>query len=217
VRNIEKVRVVLVEDDKQVREGLQLLIANSCHCQCVGAFESAERALEAFPGLCADVVLMDIHLPAMSGIDCIREIKRLQPKIEIMMLTVFEDHDRIFKSLTAGASGYLLKQTPPARLLEAIVELHKGGAPMSTQIARHVVAAFRQEPPRQEPSAAVLSGRQKEIIAFLAKGYLYKEIADQLGLSVETIRTHIHNIYEKLHVRSRTEAVMKVYGSKGVF
>lgn len=212
---MEKIRVALVEDDAQVRDGLQLLIANSDHCRCVAAFQSAERALSAFPDLDPDVVLMDIHLPGMSGIDCIRELKRRRPKIQIMMLTVFEDHDRIFKSLAVGASGYLLKQTPPARLLEAIVELHNGGSPMSTQIARHVVEAFHRPMAEEDPSA-VLSPREKEIIAALAKGYLYKEIASQLGLSVETIRTHIHNIYEKLHVRSRTEAVMKIFGNKSL-
>jgi len=154
---------------------------------------------------------MDIHLPGMSGIDCMRQLKQRQPKLQIMMLTVFEDHERIFQSLSAGASGYLLKQTPPDKLLEAITELHKGGAPMSMQIARRVVEVFRQPSPGAAAHAS-LSPREKEIIALLGKGYLYKEIASQLGLSVETIRTHIHNIYEKLHVRTRTEAVMKVYG-----
>jgi DNA-binding NarL/FixJ family response regulator len=154
---------------------------------------------------------MDIRLPGMSGIECIRELKLRQPKFQIMMLTVFEEHDRIFQSLTAGASGYLLKQTPPDKLLEAITELHRGGAPMSTQIARRVVEVFQQAAPGGDATAG-LSPREKEIVALLAKGYLYKEIASQLGISVETVRTHIHNTYEKLHVRSRTEAVMKVYG-----
>jgi DNA-binding NarL/FixJ family response regulator len=130
-----------------------------------------------------------------------------------MMLTVFEDHDRIFQSLAAGASGYLLKQTPPAKLLEAITELHRGGAPMSTQIARRVVEVFQQPAPSGDATVG-LSPREKEIIALLGKGFLYKEIASQLGISVETVRTHIHNTYEKLHVRSRTEAVMKVFGRK---
>jgi DNA-binding NarL/FixJ family response regulator len=156
---------------------------------------------------------MDINLPGMSGIDCIRELKRQQFGIQIMMLTVFEDHDRIFQSLTAGAAGYLLKQTPPDKLLEAIAELHRGGSPMSMQIARRVVEVFQQPKPKDE-AAAVLSVREKEIIGLLAKGYLYKEIASQLYISVETVRTHIHNIYEKLHVRTRTEAVMKLFGRR---
>jgi DNA-binding NarL/FixJ family response regulator len=205
------VRVALVEDNSEVRAGLELLLNVSSCCRCVGGFASGEDALVALPELKPDVVLMDINLPGMSGIECIRKLKSTQQRLQIMMLTVFEDHDRIFQSLAAGASGYLLKQTPPAKLLEAIVELHQGGAPMSTQIARNVVEAFRQ--PRSETAASVLSPREKEIIALLAKGFLYKEIANQLSLSVETIRTHIHNIYEKLHVRSRTEAVMKVYGN----
>jgi len=205
------IRVALVEDDHQVRAGLRLLIDHSKKCACVAAFGSAEEALARLPSLQADVVLMDIRLPGMSGIECIRELKLRQPKFQIMMLTVFEEHDRIFQSLTAGASGYLLKQTPPDKLLEAITELHRGGAPMATQIARRVVEAFQQAAPGGD-AAAGLSPREKEIVALLAKGYLYKEIASQLGISVETVRTHIHNTYEKLHVRSRTEAVMKVYG-----
>jgi len=205
------IRVALVEDDHQVRAGLRLLIDHSKKCACVAAFGSAEEALARLPSLQADVVLMDIRLPGMSGIECIRELKLRQPKFQIMMLTVFEEHDRIFQSLTAGASGYLLKQTPPDKLLEAITELHRGGAPMSTQIARRVVEVFQQAAPGGDATAG-LSPREKEIVALLAKGHLYKEIASQLGISVETVRTHIHNTYEKLHVRSRTEAVMKVYG-----
>ena len=205
------IRVALVEDDHQVRAGLRLLIDHSKKCACVAAFGSSEEALARLPSLQADVVLMDIQLPGMSGIECIRELKLRQPKFQIMMLTVFEEHDRIFQSLAAGASGYLLKQTPPDKLLEAITELHRGGAPMSTQIARRVVEVFQQAAPGGDATAG-LSPREKEIVALLAKGYLYKEIASQLGISVETVRTHIHNTYEKLHVRSRTEAVMKVYG-----
>ena len=205
------IRVALVEDDHQVRAGLRLLIDHSKKCACVAAFGSAEEALARLPSLQADVVLMDIRLPGMSGIECIRELKLRRPKFQIMMLTVLEDHDRIFQSLTAGASGYLLKQTPPDKLLEAITELHRGGAPMSTQIARRVVEVFQQAAPGGDVTAG-LSPREKEIVALLAKGHLYKEIASQLGISVETVRTHIHNTYEKLHVRSRTEAVMKIYG-----
>lgn len=205
------IRVALVEDDPDVRAGLCLLIGNSKTCACVGDFGSAEAALARLPSLEVDVVLMDIGLPGQSGVDCIRELKRLLPGLQIMMLTVFEDHDRIFQSLSAGASGYLLKQTPPDKLLEAIAELHRGGAPMSTQIARRVVEAFQQAGPKADATAG-LSPREKEIVGRLARGFLYKEIADQLGISVETVRTHLHNIYKTLHVRSRTEAVMKVYG-----
>ena len=207
------IRVAVVEDEPQVREGFRLLIDRSERCACVAAFGSAEEALARLPSLEADVVLMDIQLPGMSGIECIRELKSRQPGLQIMMLTVFEDHDRIFQSLAAGASGYLLKQTPPGKLLEAIAELHRGGAPMSTQIARRVVETFQQPVPNAGTTAR-LSPREKEIIERLGQGYLYKEIAEQLGISVETVRTHIHNTYEKLHVRTRTEAVMKVFGRK---
>lgn len=207
----QAVRVALVEDDPQVREGLCLLLNQSRSCASVAAFASAEEALARLPSLDTDVVLMDIQLPGLSGIECIQELKRQRPRLQIMMLTVFEDHDRIFRSLSAGASGYVLKQTPPDKLLEAILELHRGGAPMSTQIARRVVEAFQHPAPARDASEG-LSPREKEIIGLLARGYLYKEIAEQLGISVETVRTHIHNTYEKLQVRTRTEAVMKVFG-----
>lgn len=206
-----KIRVALVEDDPPVRAGLRLLINNSSTCVCVGDFGSAEEALAKMPTLAADAVLMDIQLPGLSGIECIRRLKKVVPKLQIMMLTVFEDHDRIFQSLAAGATGYLLKQTPPDKLIGAITELHRGGSPMSMQIARRVVETFQEPAPGAE-AAVGLSGREKEIVAGLAKGYLYKEIAARLGISVETVRTHLHNIYEKLHVRSRTEAVMRLYG-----
>jgi len=206
------IRVALVEDDPQVREGLMSLINSAPGFHCAAACASAEEALKRLPPLSPEVVLMDIHLPGMSGIECIRRLKQQQPQMQITMLTVFEDHERIFQSLTAGASGYLLKQTPPAKLLEAISDLHRGGSPMSAQIARRVVETF-QRPAAPEVSEANLTAREQEILRFLAKGYLYKEIADQLGLSVETVRTHLHRIYDKLHVRSRTEAVMKVFGS----
>jgi DNA-binding NarL/FixJ family response regulator len=205
------VKVALVEDDQQVREGLALLIGSSPGFACVAACPSAENALQRLPGLEPDVVLMDIQLPGMSGIECILKLKQLCPQAQIMMLTVFEDHDRIYQSLKAGASGSLLKQPPPAELLAAITNLHQGGSPMSAQIARRVVEAF-QRPAPSDSGDSPLSPREQEIVHLLAQGHLYKEIADQLGRSVETVRTHIRNIYDKLHVRSRTEAVNKVYG-----
>lgn len=205
------IRVALVEDDSQVREALTQLFRASPGFDLVAACPSAEDALARLPALNPDIVLMDIGLPGLSGIDCIRQLKRQRPDLLIMMLTVFEDHDRIYQSLAAGASGYLLKHTPPSRLLEAIIELHQGGSPMSAPIARRVVEAFRPRPPAELPGAQ-LSPREQEIIHWLAQGHLYKEIADRLQLSVETVRTHIRNIYQKLHVRTRTEAVNKVFG-----
>ncbi len=207
---VQTIRVALVEDDAAVRSGLEVLMSNSGRCECVAALRSAEEALARIPALKPDIILMDIHLPGMSGIECIRLLKQRQPGLQIMMLTVFEDHDRIFQSLSAGASGYLLKQTPPNKLLDAILDLHRGGSPMSSQIARRVVEVFQQ--PRPGAAFENLSPRETEIINLLGKGCLYKEIAAQLGISVETVRTHIHHTYEKLHVRTRTEAVMKVFG-----
>lgn len=209
------VRVALVEDDAAVREGLALLVGGAPGFACVAACATAEEALARLPALAPDIVLMDIGLPGLSGIDCIRLLKRQQSGLQIMMLTVFEDHNRIFRSLSAGASGYLLKQTEPERLLEAIAELHAGGSPMSAQIARRVVEAFQRPPLENVDPTARLTVREQEIVTHLAEGQLYKEIADQLGLSVETVRTHLRNIYEKLHVRNRTEAVAKVFGHPG--
>ncbi|MCL4180032.1 MAG: response regulator transcription factor [Verrucomicrobia bacterium] len=207
----DTIRLAIVEDDREVREGLARLIGASPGHRCVAACASAEEALAQLPALKPAIVLMDIGLPGMSGIDCIRALKRLLPETQIMMLTVFEDHDRIFQSLAAGASGYLLKQTPPARLIEAITDLHHGGSPLSAQIARRVVQAFQPKPAVESPNTQ-LSPRETEIIQLLAHGRLYKEIADRLKLSVETVRTHIRNIYQKLHVRGRTEAINKVFG-----
>lgn len=207
------IRVAVVDDDPAVREGLAEFLSAATGMDCAGVFATGEEALEAASGLAADIILMDIQLPGMSGIDCIRRLRASRPDIQVLMLTVFEDHDRIFRSLAAGATGYILKQTPPSELLDAIRNLHRGGAPMSAQIARRVVEAFRQPlPAPSEAPAPTLTPREQEILGLLAQGQLYKEIADQLRLSLETVRTHLRNIYSKLEVRSRTEAVMKVYG-----
>ena len=155
------------------------------------------------------MVLMDIQLPGMSGIDCIQALKQQLPGVRILMLTVFEDHDRIFQSLKAGASGYLLKTTPSSKLIEAVKEIHSGGAPMSAPIARKVVDWF-QAMHSVDMGVESLSAREAQILSLLAKGFLYKEIADQLGLALGSVRTYIRRIYDKLHVRSRTEAVLKV-------
>jgi len=167
--------------------------------------ESTARILKNEP----DVVLMDINLPGMSGIECTRKLKARQPGLSIMVLTVYDDDEMIFESLKAGASGYLLKKTPPAKLLEAILELHNGGSPMSSRIARRVVQAFQAMGPSSKETEN-LSKREHEVLSYLVKGYRYKEIAETLFISIETVRTHLRNIYEKLHVRSRSEAVLKV-------
>ena len=202
------ITVAIVDDDKDVRDGIAVLINGTGGYQCVGAYASAEEAIDQIPKAAIDVVLMDINMPQVSGIECVTKLKQRQPSLQIMMLTSFEDDDKIFQSLLAGASGYLLKKTPPAKLLEAIEEIHKGGSPMSNQIARKVVETFQRSASPQDETIN-LTQREQEILSHLAKGYRYKEIADTLFISVETVRTHLRNIYDKLHVRSRTEAVLK--------
>ena len=202
------IRVALVEDEREEREGLAYLLNRTVGFACVAACASAEEALTIIPACHPEVVLMDIHLPGMSGIDCVRELKARLPNAQVMMLTVFEDYTRIFQALRAGASGYLLKKTPPAKLLEAIQELHAGGAPMSGQIARQVVEAF-QGPVSSPSGGAKLSATEEKVLQLLARGLLYKEVADELEIKMSTVRTHIGRIYKKLHARNRTEAIQK--------
>lgn len=202
------ITVSIVEDSTEIRQGLCALIGGSAGFSCMGLYADGSEALENIPHQTPDVVLMDIDMPKMNGIECIYKLKKVIPHLQIMMLTVFEDDEKIFKSLQAGASGYLLKKTSPAKLLEAIEELYNGGSPMSGQIARKVIQVFQKSTESNREKDG-LSKRENEILSFLAKGHRYKEIADELFISVETARTHIHKIYEKLHVRSRTEAVLK--------
>lgn len=201
------IRVAIVEDVKKIREGLAAIIDGSEGFHCTETYETAEEALKRIPVSRPEVVLMDIQLPRMSGIECVEKLKERIPELEIMMLTAFEDNDKVFKSIVAGASGYILKSTPPAELLEAIRGLHEGGSPMSDQIARKIVQAFR-EMGKSSKETENLSDRETEILSYLAKGYQDQEIADKLFLSIKTIRAHLRNIYKKLHVRSRTEAVL---------
>lgn len=214
----QPILVGLVEDDVILRNGFKAVIDASPELNCNLDAGSVEEAFLKIRGdSLPDVVLMDIQLPGASGIEGILKLKRMHPAVQIMMLTIFEDHDRIFQSLEAGASGYLLKNTAPTRLIEAIVELYRGGSPMSAPIARKLVDAFRRQPhtPKLDSTdedLASLSPREAQILALLAKGYLYKEIAEELQLGVETVRSHLRSIFEKLHVRSRTEAVMKAFG-----
>lgn len=199
---------MIVEDQPEVREGLQILINGSDGYRCISACRSAEEALEKIHTEIPDVVLMDINLPGMRGTECVVHIKNSYPQIQVMMLTVFENNDEIFRSLEAGATGYLLKKTPPAKLLEAIRDLVNGGSPMSSEIARKVVQVFHQIPSSKFADAN-LTAREEEILTYLAKGHLYKEIAAALFINIETVRSHIHNIYQKLHVRTRSELLLK--------
>jgi DNA-binding NarL/FixJ family response regulator len=204
------IKVSIVEDIKEIREGLCSLINGSQGFECISSYSNAESALKGIIENPPDVVLMDIGLPGMSGIDCIRRLKSKTTGLQIIMLTVYEDDDHIFNAITAGASGYLVKKTQPAKLLEAIQDIYNGGSPMSGQIARKVIGAF-QSMNKSSNETENLSPREHEILSYLAKGYRYKEIADKLFISIETVRTHLRNIYEKLHVRSRTEAVLKFF------
>jgi DNA-binding NarL/FixJ family response regulator len=177
---------------------------------CLSAYSNAEEALNELPDIQPDIVLMDINLPGMNGIDCIKKIKAISPQIQFMMFTIYEDSEQVFDALTAGASGYLLKKTPKEKILQALQELHEGGSPMSAQIARKVVRYFQQTK-EDNLTETSLSSREKEVLELLSKGYLYKEIGDKLNIATGTVRQHIHKIYEKLHVQNRTEAVNKFY------
>lgn len=202
------IQVAIVEDNESVRENLAAIIESTPGFRCAAAYADAEEALLQFSAGAAEVVLMDINLPGKSGVDCVRELKTRFPSVHIIMLTIEEDSRRVFESLQAGASGYLVKHLPPARILEAIREVHAGGAPMSSQIARLVVQSF-QKPPAPDDGVRALTPREEEILDQLSKGYRSKEIGDALGISTLTVNTHIRNIYEKLHVRSRAEAVAR--------
>ncbi|MBC9913296.1 response regulator transcription factor [Chitinophaga varians] len=209
--NMDIISIAIVEDNHDIRTAMELLINGSDGYACVGTFNNAETALEQIPQLLPNVVLMDFNLPGgMNGIECIARLKAEYQDMQFMMLTVYEDDDKIFMALEAGASGYILKKTSPGELLEAIRDLHEGGSPMSSQIARRVVAFFQKQA-KPNPALEALTTREKEILDQLSKGFLYKEIASNLFISIETVRRHVHNIYEKLHVRSRTDAVNKYY------
>jgi len=202
------ITVSIVEDNEQLRGTLARVLNRAEGFACVGQFATAEDALQRLPQEPPAVVLMDINLPGMNGVECVRQLKPLCPEIQVIMLTVYEDTESIFNALAAGATGYLLKRTPRAELLEAIRDVLKGGSPMSAHIARKVVQSF-QRPATAAPPTDDLSPREKEVLDCLAQGFLYKEIADKLGISYETVHTYIRRIYEKLQVRTRTEAVAK--------
>ncbi|MEW6159570.1 MAG: response regulator transcription factor [Verrucomicrobiota bacterium] len=205
------IKVSIVEDDRGTRESLVELLKRAPGLRCVGAYANAEDAMRDVAGHGPEVVLMDINLPGISGIECVAQLKSRLPKTQVLMLTTYEESDLIFDSLRAGANGYLLKNMPPSEIVQAIEQVHAGGSPMSMHIARKVVSYFQQI---KRPSSDMekLTKREQEILALLAKGFLYKEIADQLGITLSTVRAHLHTVYEKLHVQSRTEAVVKFLG-----
>lgn len=212
------ISVVIVEDNHDIRQALEQIIGMDDGFKLVGSCVNGEEAMIRIPKLNPDIVLIDINLGGISGIECVRSLKERYPEMLFMMCTVLEENDKIFEALTAGASGYILKKTAPAKLLEAIRELSEGGAPMSSQIARKIVSAFQDKSIDHTPystntdSLDLLSKREKEILEFLAKGLLYKEIAEQILISAETVKKHVYHIYEKLHVTNRIEAVNRYYG-----
>jgi DNA-binding NarL/FixJ family response regulator len=207
-RELVVIKVAIVEDDDWIRENLADQIRGTEGFLCAGCYRTAEEALAQIPREAPNVILMDINLPKMNGIECVRQLKGLVPSAQILMLTVYEDSERIFNSLLAGASGYLLKRTPRADILTAIAEVHQGNSPMTGHIARKVVQYFNQRG-HTDTEIEKLSKREREVLEHLAQGIPYKEIADVLSLSIDTVRIHIKGIYSKLHVHSRGEAVAK--------
>jgi DNA-binding NarL/FixJ family response regulator len=203
-----QIKVAIVDDDEGIRTSLATLIRRAASMKLTGDYPDGETALKEIPRNPPDVVLMDINMPGIKGPECIRLLKAQLPAVQFMILTVYEDSDSLFNSLKAGASGYLLKRTASTRLLEAIHDVHNGGSPMTPQLARRVVQFFTKPPEAASPVASLTAG-EKEFLNQLANGYAYKEIADRMKISIDTVRSYVRNVYEKLHVHSRTEAVVK--------
>lgn len=204
------IRVAIVEDDRETRNGLKEMIDFSKDLFCAGVFENAELLIKDFKQLDVEIVLMDINLPGQSGIDCVEQLKKMRPSVQFLMCTHLDNDDDIYDALCAGATGYLLKNISPAELEAAIKNMHAGGSPMSPPVARKIVNSFSGRRKNTKLLNA-LTETEKEVLKLLDKGYPYKTIADKLGVSIETVRWHIRNIYEKLHVHSRTDALNKVF------
>jgi DNA-binding NarL/FixJ family response regulator len=205
------ISLIIVEDLDEVREGLKNFLALNPEFVVLDTFKTAEEAMEAIPRMKADIVIMDINLPGINGIECIRLTAPKTNHTQFMMFTVYENDEKVFEALKAGASGYLLKNTGLVNIIEALKELHDGGSPMSSNIARKLVRTFQAPAKNSPPPDDTLSSRENEILQLLARGLLYKEISDQLSISTSTVRQHIHRIYEKLHVQNRTEAINKAF------
>lgn len=209
------INVAIVEDNNTIREGLSALINGTAGYKCVGSYIDCESFLTEIKSLDVNVVLMDIALPGMNGIEGVKKAKEIKEDLDILMLTIYEDSEVVFDALCAGACGYLVKKTPPSRLLEAIKEVCDGGSPMSSRIARQVITAFKEGKDKQEEETEyVLSDREKDVLNLLADGNNYQQIADQLFISVDTVRHHIKSIYKKLHVHTQSEAVAKAIRKK---
>ena len=207
---MQPIKICIVEDLEEVREGMVSLLTLDERFELLAAFPDAEKAAAELPAWQPDIVIMDINLPGMNGIDCIKKVKALCPQSQFIMFTIYEDDEKVFEALAAGASGYLLKKTAFNKIADSLIELYAGGSPMSTQIARKVIKRFQNDEAKEQ--IETLSVRENEILQLLAKGLLYKEIAIKLSISTGTVRQHIHRIYEKLHVQNRTEALNKAFG-----
>jgi DNA-binding NarL/FixJ family response regulator len=205
------IKIAIVEDDREIRNMLEETISSEKGFQCESVFENAEDALKKIPLRKPDVILMDINLPGMNGIECVRRLMELCPGIQVMMCTVYEEDEKIFNALLAGATGYIVKKTSPEKLVAAIRELHEGGSPMSASIARRVVSMMLAPKPVMTQETSALTAREKELLHLLSHGYRYKEIAEKLSISIETVRRHTQSIYRKLHVQSRTDAINKAF------
>jgi DNA-binding NarL/FixJ family response regulator len=204
------IRLALVEDDPHLRMEYMAIVAGDPGLALVGAYPSAEAALDHLPDLAPDAVLMDINLPGMTGIECVRRLKALVPAVQVVMLTAFDDSDQVFESLKAGATGYVLKEATGPEVLEAVREVCAGGSPISSAVARKLVQYFSPRP--EAPDVTALTDREREVLQALSRGLMYKEVADELGVSINTVRAHVRHIYETLHVQSRAEAVAKLGG-----
>ncbi len=204
------ISICIIEDILDIQNGLKAIIENDTRFELVKCFNNAEDAIEELPSLVPNVVITDINLPKKTGIDCVQEIKQDFPNTQFIMFTIYEDNDQVFEALKAGASGYILKNTSPDKIIEAIIELHDGGSPMSPKIARKVLSSFTTTV--TNPVNELISKREQEVLELLSKGFLYKEIADKLNITLSTVKRHLNHIYTKLQVQNKTEAVNKLYG-----
>lgn len=202
------IRVAIIEDDRAVREGLGMIIGGTPGYECSGKYYSVEEAMRSMNGMTSDVLLLDIHLPGMLGSEAVRVFREKYPSLQVLMLTIYDGQDKVFESICNGACGYLLKKTPPAKLLEAIREAHEGGAPMSPEIARKVISLFQQSGPPEKLDDP-LTPQETRVLKLLSEGYSYQNAAGQMNISINTVRNYIRSIYEKLHVNTRSEAVSK--------
>jgi len=204
------ITICIIEDIIDIQKGLQEIIESDERFNLLRCFDNAEDAIHELPQIQPDVVLTDINLPGKTGIDCVQEIKSILPDLQFIMFTIYEDNDQVFEALKAGASGYILKNTAPEKIIESLIELHEGGSPMSPKIARKVLSTFNA-PMAENPVEELLSKREQEVLELLSKGFLYKEIADKLNISISTVKRHLNSIYTKLQVQNKVEAVNKLY------